>query len=114
VDDFVSKPCNEDELLEKMRALLHIAYEYEETVGADGQPVTGSAAASAGKLGQLPPELIEELRAATLSGSKRRLDQLIVKVRESADAGSADALQELADRYQYDALIGLLEGVCRP
>jgi hypothetical protein len=70
-------------------------------------------ARSAGKLEQLPPELIEQLRAATLSGSKRRLDQLIAKVRESGDAGSADALQELADRYQYDALIGLLEAVCR-
>jgi PAS domain S-box-containing protein len=114
VDDFVAKPCNEDELLEKLRALLHIAYEYEETGGADGQPVTGSAARSTDKLGQLPPELIEELRAATLSGSKRRLDRLIVQVRESVDAGSADALQLLADRYQYDALIGLLEGVCRP
>ncbi|HTC90128.1 MAG TPA: PAS domain S-box protein [Bryobacteraceae bacterium] len=113
VDDFVAKPCNEDELLEKMRALLHIAYEYEETGGADVQPVIGTAARSAWKLEQLPPELIEQLRAATLSGSKRRLDQLIAKVRESGDAGSADALQELADRYQYDALIGLLEGVCR-
>ncbi len=110
VDDFIAKPCNEDELLEKMRVLLHIAYEYEETGEAVGQPAIGSSA-SAGKLGQIPPQLIEELRAATLSGSKRRLDQLIAKVRESADAGSADALQGLADRYQYDALIGLLEGV---
>ena len=112
VDDFVAKPCNEDELLEKMRALLHIAYEYEEPGGADRQPVTASAAQRTEQLGQLPPELIDELRAATLSGSKRRLDQLIAKVRASADAGAADALQELADRYQYDALIGLLEGEC--
>ena len=28
-----AKPCREDELLEKMRALLNIAYDYEEMSG---------------------------------------------------------------------------------
>ncbi len=114
VDDFVAKPCSEDELLEKMRTLLNIAYDYEEIGGADGQPVAGVAALSAERLGQLPPELIEELRNATLSGSKRRLDRLILRVRETEDAGSANALQELADKYEYDALTRLLEEARRP
>jgi PAS domain S-box-containing protein len=109
VDDFLSKPCREDELLEKMRTLLHIAYDYEETGGDDAQPAAGLAALNAATLGQLPRELIEELRDATLSGSKRRLEKVILKVREGAGAGPANALQQLADKYEYDALTRLLE-----
>ncbi len=29
-DDFLAKPCHEDELLERMRVFLNIAYDYEE------------------------------------------------------------------------------------
>ena len=108
-DDFVIKPCHEDELLEKIRVLLNIAYDYEDMSGAKGEPVSGLTALSADGLGKLPRELVEELRTATLNGDKARLDKLILKVREAEDAGSANALQELADKYEYDALTRLLE-----
>jgi PAS domain S-box-containing protein len=108
-DDFVTKPCRGDELLEKMLVLLNIAYDYEEIGGAEGEHISGLAALSADGLGKLPPELVEELRNATLNGDKTLLDKLILKVRESEDAGSANALQELADKYEYDALMRLLE-----
>jgi CheY-like chemotaxis protein len=112
-DDFLTKPCREDELLEKMRVLLNIGYDYEEMSGAEGQPLAGLAALSAERLRQLPEELIEELRNATLTGNKKLLDKLILKVPETGDAGSAHALQELADNYEYDALTRLLEEACR-
>jgi PAS domain S-box-containing protein len=103
-DDFLSKPCREDELLEKMRALLNITYDYEE-----GQSPAGVKTRSTDGLAQLPPGLVTELRNATFSGNIRRLNELIVQVRETADAGSAHTLQELADKYDYDALAQLLE-----
>jgi hypothetical protein len=81
--------------------------------GAEGQPLAGLAALSAERLRQLPEELIEELRNATLTGNKKLLDKLILKVPETGDAGSAHALQELADNYEYDALTRLLEEACR-
>jgi PAS domain S-box-containing protein len=109
-DGFVSKPCDENELLEKIRVLLNVAYEYEE-ISDTGVAGAEANAISARKLGQLPPELMAEIREATLSGNKRSLDRLIVKVHE-ADAGSAGALQELADKYEYDALIQVLEEAC--
>jgi PAS domain S-box-containing protein len=112
-DDFLSKPCREDQLLEKIRALLNIAYDYEDLSEADGQPLAGLAGPSLERLGQLPPELIEELRNATLGGNKRLLDSLILQVREAEGAESARALQQLADKYQYDALTRLLEAVGR-
>jgi len=113
VDDFVMKPCREDELLDKMQTFLKIAYDYEETDETEGQPVAGVAALSAEILGPLPRELVEELRTATLSGNKKLLDKLILKMRETEDARSAQALQELADGYEYDALTRLLEEACR-
>ena len=108
-DDFVAKPCREDELLEKMRAHLSIAYDYEET----SEPVTVEDPLNTERLSQLPRELIEELRGATASGNKRLLDKLIAKVRESEDAAFANSLQKLADRYEYDALSQSLEDACR-
>jgi CheY-like chemotaxis protein len=108
VDDFIMKPCHEDELLDKMRAFLTIAYDYEESSDEERKPVAGVAALSAERLGQLPPELVEGLRNATLSGNKRLLDELILKAPES----SAQTLQKLADGYEYEALTRLLEEAC--
>jgi len=92
----------EDELLERVGALLNISYDYEETNGA------AAAVQGAAMLGRLPPALLEEIRDATLAGDKSLLDKIIGKVRENGDAASAQALQELADTYDYDALKELL------
>ena len=113
-DGFLAKPCREEELFDKMRSLLDIDYEYEEDSGADGEAAASTAVLHAGKLKQLPISVVEELRQATLNGNKRKLDQLIGKVRESsADAESANALQQLADRYDYDVLTHFLEEACQ-
>jgi CheY-like chemotaxis protein len=109
-DDFLTKPCREDELLESMRALLEITYDYED--GPSEDSMVGGLALSVQGLSQLSAPLLEELRDATLNGNKRLLDRLIRKVRESENAGPANALQELADKYDYDALMRLLEEAC--
>jgi signal transduction histidine kinase/ActR/RegA family two-component response regulator len=110
-DDFLAKPCREDELLESMRALLDITYDYED--GPSEDPIVGGLVALRARgLAQLPAPLLEELRNATLNGNKRLLDQLILKVRESEDPAPPHALQELADKYDYDALMQLLEEAC--
>jgi protein-histidine pros-kinase len=109
-DDFLAKPCREDELFETVRAFLNVTYDYEETNEAEGQV---APAANSARISQLPPELLEEFRKATLNGNKRLLDKLIGKVRESGDAASANALQHLADKYEYDALTELLDASAR-
>jgi CheY-like chemotaxis protein len=108
-DDFLAKPCHEDELLEKIRVLLNIAYDYEETSDAEGQPPAAAEALCPEKLRRLPQDLIAELRDAVLDGNKNLLNRLIVKVRETEDTVAAQALQGLADRYEYDVLTRLLE-----
>jgi CheY-like chemotaxis protein len=109
-DDFLSKPCLEGELLEKIRVLLGISYEYE----TSGEPELDSpkaALAISDTLVRLPMALIEALRKATLAGNKKALNQLILKVGQTEDR-TAQALQQLADNYDYDTLTRLFEEVC--
>jgi PAS domain S-box-containing protein len=106
-DAFLSKPCREQDLLEKIRTLLKIEFDYHED-----NSVQDLLALNAGSLALLSADLAEELRNATSEGNKRLLDKLILRVRESEAASSADALQDLANHYDYDALTRLLEEAC--
>jgi CheY-like chemotaxis protein/two-component sensor histidine kinase len=109
-DDFLAKPCREDELLSKIGTLLNVAYEYVEDNQGDNPD--GSATLSADRLGRLPAALLEELRVAVKAGRKKLLNKVILDVGGTGDTESARALQALADHYQYDALTRLLEEVC--
>ncbi len=60
----------------------------------------------------LPPDLVEQLRGAVRNGEKDRLDDLIAAAARQ-DLRTARALQELADRYEYDALTTLLAEAVR-
>jgi len=110
-DGFLAKPCRAEDLFDKMRALLDIDYEYEEDNG-EGEAGGSLPVLHAGTLKDLPLPLAEDLRTATLTGNKRRLDQLIGQVRESADVAAANTLQQLANRYDYDVLTQMLEEAC--
>jgi hypothetical protein len=68
---------------------------------ADGDTVEAVARLNAERLDQLPLKLIEERRHPTLSGNKRFFDTLILQVRETKAAGSAPALLEPVDKYEY-------------
>ena len=112
VDDFVSKPCREEELLEKIRVRLGIGYLY---ASDDRSQETESVAALASAMNPgiatpLPAELRDQLRHAVVNGENDRLDELIGKVMEH-DAPFAGTLRDLADKYEYDALSHLLEEV---
>jgi len=115
-DDFLAKPCREEVLLEKVRALLNIAYDYEDTSESDSRPDAPARALWAERVThvtQLPRELIEQLRDATSNGDKRLLNKLIARVDQGKDFEFARDLQRLADRYEYDTLTRLLEEACR-
>jgi signal transduction histidine kinase/response regulator RpfG family c-di-GMP phosphodiesterase len=55
----------------------------------------------------LPMELLQQLRGAVQDGEKDRLDQLITEV-ANRNPRSGQALKELADKYDYDALTNVL------
>jgi two-component system sensor histidine kinase/response regulator len=107
-DDFISKPCFETELLEKIRLCLGISYIYDRAqspAGSAAMPDEGPPE----RLPGLPSELVDSLLGATLNGDKALLDQLIHEVDKRGCATTAQTLQRLADQYQYDRLTELLE-----
>ena len=110
-DGFIAKPCTEEDLLETIRSLLKLTYDYEETGGLD-ELAAAVSVPNAERLGQLPRQLIEDIRSATATGNKKLLDSLIRKITDVGDTESARALQHLADSYEYDALTRLLEEAC--
>jgi CheY-like chemotaxis protein len=114
VNDFLAKPCPENELLQKIQGCLDLSYLYDDTEAPrnDSGANPGSdpkSAASLDALQELPPELARDLQVAIRNGDKGRLDQLIEQVGER-DVVVSNALKDLADRSEYDALTHLLEG----
>ena len=109
-NDFVSKPCQEDELLQKMQTHLNVSYLYDDTEahGSDAG-ATPRPELTRGAVQELPRELVVGLQLAIRNGEKARLNELIERVGER-DAKISRALKKLADDYDYDALTHLLEG----
>jgi CheY-like chemotaxis protein len=116
VDTFISKPCAEDELLEKiLKHLPEIAYTYEDEPSGKESGKTASAipgAASAEQAIEVPADLIPRMREAIADGDKALLDRLILTTEERGNGASARALQRLADHYNYERLTELLEKAC--
>jgi CheY-like chemotaxis protein len=112
VDDFLSKPFREHELLHKIQEHLHLHYVYsdQEPLRRTKPVVAPLSALSPENVAELPTELRDQMHDAVRNGDKERLDQLIQKVGEK-DLGVAEALRELADKYDYDSLTRLLEGI---
>ena len=107
-DGLLSKPCAESELLEVIRTHLGLTYVYEtETTVPDTAPTP--TALSADQLSDFPPDLIRQLRDATLKGDKTLMTNLIQNVEACGSADCALGLQALSDVYQYDRLNEVLE-----
>jgi hypothetical protein len=115
LDDFISKPCVEGELLEKIRTHLGIVYiRSEERAGrVQFQQGDAEAGATRGESGRVPPELpanlVRRMRKAILHGDKARLDELIAKIAIKGDEQCAATLSAMADMYQYDRLTEWLD-----
>ena len=105
IDDFLSKPCLEGDLLERIRLHLNLDYQYASAPGdpAFASEVEGRSRSDEAGLGGVPADLVGHMRAAVLNGNKERLDQLIVQV-AAINSQTAQLLQQQADRYEYDAL----------
>jgi len=111
VDDFLAKPFREGKLLQMIQAHLRLSYLYAtEEASQTGDSVGAPAfSLSSEHLKSLSAELIDAVDEAVSNGDKDRLDQLIQRIGEQ-DMQAAHAMQELADKYEYDALTRLLEG----
>ena len=88
--------------------MLGLAYEYADPPSAftEYRSHRGSQLASA--IADLPNELIEALRRATVSAQIDKVNALIDRVAERFPA-AADQLQNMADHYEYEAILASLE-----
>ena len=57
----------------------------------------------------LPDELVAKMKEATVNGYMKRLDELLDEV-EGIDRELAAGLRSLSKRYEYGALVQILEG----
>lgn len=109
-DDFLRKPFQDQELLERIARVLGITYLYREEriSGVDPvRPGTVERPALAVALRQLSPDLVAQLYQATLSCDETEILQLL----EQFPPDLAQELAELACQFQFDRIICLLEGV---
>ena len=67
-----------------------------------------SIAVTCCSLDSIAREFITEMKEATLNGYMGRLGELLDRV-EVIDNAAAASLRDLASRYEYDALVGILE-----
>jgi CheY-like chemotaxis protein len=104
-DDFISKPFRESELFEKIHTHAGVEYVYAEDVAAEPpgetRKLTGESLAS------WPPEWIASMRDAVITADLDRILMMIQKI-EADDPGTAQGLRAMADAFQYQELLDLL------
>ncbi len=112
-DDFIRKPFQKEELLEKIGKHLGLAYIYEEesSFSQSDRPKTegiSSPAAAIAHLAQMPPEWVAELFKLASQCS----DDLILELVEELPpdrAPLAEVVADLAHNFQFEKILELLE-----
>ncbi len=110
MDGFVRKPFKEGELFEAIAACLSVEYLYADEPPPSGPEVSEAATAADVKVSvkALPAEQLQTLREAVTRGYMDRFLEL-TEVIAARDAPLAARFRELADRYDYETLLRLLE-----
>ena len=106
-DAYVRKPFKEHELFEAIAACLRVEYLYADELPSPGSAVI-DAADLAASVRSLPPEWQQSLREAVTNGYMDRFLQLTELV-AARDASLAARFRDLAERYEYEALLRMLD-----
>jgi CheY-like chemotaxis protein len=102
--DFLTKPCRETDLLERLQAHLGVDYVCAEDENAVADQGGTYGVLSPERAAALPGALTEAVLESVLSGDKDRLD-LVTQEIEIRDAPMGKALKRLVDDFDYDALL---------
>lgn len=107
-DDFIAKPYRDFELFEKLQSLLGAEYADTSDDKSASSAVTVPSKLTPGALTALPDELIQKMLETTKIGDFDRLMELI-QFTETFDAQVAQSLRELADAFDIERILELLE-----
>jgi PAS domain S-box-containing protein len=107
-DGYLSKPFKDAELFENIGRLTGVDYLYEEVGRGKMASETADDTAIVRKsIATLSPDLVGQLRTAIESANLDRLNDLIGQL-VNEHPTLANRMQEMAARYEYEALIELL------
>ncbi len=111
-DDFLRKPFKEADIFELMHKHMGVRYLYEKQRRPATEKHKGSTKEllSSTALAELPPELLNALEQATIRSQFNKIVDLVDQVRDYNPPLST-ALRELADNFEYDKIIKLIQRV---
>lgn len=109
-DDFVRKPLDINEMLGKMKIHLGLRYIYEER--KESQPENRKAnrqkTPGSKELAALPADLLENLKQGAIRADLISISNEIGRIREK-DERLADTLTRLAEDFDYDGILALIQ-----
>jgi two-component system sensor histidine kinase/response regulator len=112
-DDFVRKPFKEQEIFDMLAKHLGVRYVYEKEKNPKSEirsPKFEEVPPEA--LAALPPNLITNLERAANRSNMNQIATIIEEIR-SHDAAVADALTALANEFQYDQILQIIQNVSK-
>jgi PAS domain S-box-containing protein len=114
VDEFIAKPFAESELLEKLRACLGVEYVYSRPPsGEEGVFVSDEIGKSIrAALSLVPDGFTDRLREATINADYNRIIELVDEI-SLRDAQAGEHIRKIAQRFDYEQLLGMLAGTSR-
>jgi len=110
-DDYLRKPFRDTELFELMSKHIGVKFVYEEdSQGAESkEQVANEEGLTPEALAALPAEWLETLAQASVRADLSLLFEVIEKI-HGYDARLADALAQLAEDFEYDEILALIQG----
>jgi hypothetical protein len=107
---YIRKPFRESELFETIARCLGVKYVYAKGAASSlPQQSTATATLSAEAMSRLPKDLVQGIRD-TASGANLKLLLTLIGQLETHDAQAAEGLRELANHYDYEAILRVLPG----
>ena len=108
-DDLVKKPYIEDDLLEKIRKILHLKYIYDESDSSKAETTQKKEemANVTDTIKGLPRELVAEMRRTVLEGNQNNFLKLVDSAK--IDPKLAKVLRSKAENFEYENLEKLLK-----
>ena len=108
-DDFLSKPVDDVELLEKIGRQMPVAYLYQEPAGKDAADARKAhPPLVANDLRALPPDLRQQMQAALVIADFEQVNQFIAQI-QLLDPTLAGRLAVMAESFEAEGMIQLLE-----
>jgi PAS domain S-box-containing protein len=110
-DDFIRKPFQKEELLEKIGQHLGVVYKYEDDISQD-LPAKNRTISPSGDLSwhlaQMSPDWVAQVEEAAAQGSDDQILELLELI-PPEHAPLATALGDLAYNFQFDKILNLME-----